>query len=52
MMVNKKLKNLKNWCKRHIEHQDGQDNDSGYYETMDYLKAWEVIDKINELMKS
>jgi hypothetical protein len=45
-----KLKNLKNWCKRHIKKQKGQHNDSGYYETMDYLEAWSVIDKINELM--
>ena len=50
-MENKKLKNLKNWCKRHIEHQKGMDNDSGSYETMDYLKAWKVIDKINALMR-
>ena len=48
--MDKKLKNLKNWCKRHIKHQDGMCNDSGLYETMDYLEAWKVIDKINELM--
>lgn len=47
----KKLKNLKNWCKRHIKHQDGICNDSGEFETMDYLSAWEVIDKINKLIK-
>lgn len=46
----KKLKNLKNWCKRHIKKQKGCYQEGAVYETMDYLEAWSVIDKINELM--
>lgn len=45
-----KLKNLKNWCKRHIKKQKGCYQEGAVYETMDYLEAWSVVDKINELM--
>ena len=45
-----KLKNLRNWCKRHIKKQEGCYQEGAVYETMDYLEAWGVIDKINELI--
>ena len=46
-----KLKNLKNWCKRHIKKQKGYYGDAGAFDDLIYLDAWKVIDKINELIK-
>ena len=51
--MDKRLNNLRNWCKKKIKKQNGNSNhcqDDGH-ETMAYLDAWKVIDKINELMR-
>jgi hypothetical protein len=43
------LEKLKNWCIKNSYYQEGMDNDSGQYDSIEFLKLEDILDKINEL---
>ena len=45
------LQKLKDWCIENVEYQEGMDSDAGEYDSMEFLKLEEILDKINELQK-
>lgn len=49
--MEEKLQELKQWCIDNADEQDGQDNDSGFYESMEFLKLEDVIEQIDKLLK-